>query len=93
MMIGNFECKKYSCVSINRFYISYRLFRCESDENTIFSIFISLFENGKISDERFVFDISRKEKDAEKIFDIICKNSITPYALDECLDSVFDMLQ
>lgn len=92
MMSLSLECEKYSCDSVNEFYFSYRLFRCKTENGeVIFSLLVSLFENGKFSDERFVFDISRKENDAEKIFDIICKNYVTPYALDECLDSIFDM--
>ena len=92
MDIRDFECKKYVFRKIEEMYISYYLLKSQPDGIEIFSILVSLFEKGTLDDGRFVFDVSRNENESERIFELICKNNVTPYSLDECLDSIYDIL-
>lgn len=92
MITEDFECKNQICRKIEKMRISYCLLSSFDSGGNVFSISVAVYENGKIADERFVFDISRSEEEAEKIFKLIYENYVTPYSLDECLDAVYDIL-
>ncbi len=92
MRTEDFECKTHICQKTEEVCISYSLLSSFDNSENVFSISVALYENGKIADERFVFDISRSKEEAEKIFKLIYENYVTPYSLDECLDAVYDIL-
>ena len=92
MDIKNFECKKHIRKKIGELEISYRLFASYDSSSPAYSIGVTLVENCELTDERFVFDISRCKEEAENIFMMVHKNTVTPYSLDECLDAVYDIL-
>ncbi|MBR6645267.1 MAG: hypothetical protein IKL21_05840 [Clostridia bacterium] len=88
----DFECEKCICQNAGDVNISYRLFSSQNNGEIVFSLCVELIENGELTDERFVFDISRCKEEAENIFMMVHKNTVTPYSLDECLDAVYDIL-
>lgn len=93
MVIKCFENEKYVYCDLGDISLSYRLFKCpHTSGETFFALCISLYENGRLEDEVFVFDIAANGSDAEKIFDIVCKSRVTPYSFDECIDAAFDIL-
>lgn len=92
MDIKNFECKKHISKNVGELEISYRLFASYDSSSPAYSIGVTLVENGEVADEAFVRDIARNIEEAERIFELICENDVTPYSLDECLDAVFDIL-
>ena len=92
MDIKNFECKKHIRKNVVELEISYRLFASYDSSSPAYSIGVTLVESGEVADESFVCDIARNIEEAERIFELICENDVTPYSLDECLDAVFDIL-
>ena len=92
MNIKDFECKKHICKSVGKLKISYRLFESHDNSSPVYSMCVTLFECGEVSDEALAYDIARNVEEAERIFGSICENDVTPYSLDECLDAVFDIL-
>ena len=78
-------------VKTKEFAVVYRLLMAE-EERCIFSLCVSLYEKGELSDERFVYDITSDRKQAEMIFRILYENTVTPVSLYECIDAVFDIV-
>lgn len=78
-------------VKYDEYLFVYRLFVTECDR-PIFSVCVSLYKNGEVCDEKFVYDISSDENEAVMIFDHLCNNTVTPYSLDECIDAVYDII-
>ncbi len=78
-------------VKVNDFDIVYRLLVSENDR-CIFSVCVSLYEKGELSDERFAYDITSDRKEAERIFRILYENTVTPSSFYECIDAVFDII-
>ncbi len=91
MNTTDLECKKYILRKAENLNIAYRLFSSQKQGSVSFSLSVSI-ENDAVTDEEFAFDISNSEAEAEKIFELIWKNDVTPYSLDECLDSVYNIL-
>ncbi len=71
----------------------YRCLECESlDRPLTYSLLISIVENGKLGDERFVYDITNDRETVEKIFTILTENAVGPTSFEHVLDAVFDIL-
>lgn len=78
-------------VKTEGFDVVYRLFIAE-DDRCVFSLCVSLYEKGQLCDERFVYDITSDEREADRIFRILYENAVTPSSLYECIDAVFDIV-
>ena len=76
--------------------VQYYLLKGSSRENgeDVFSILCTETESGTVIDSEFVFDISTKRADAEHIFAVLCRNTVTPCCLYEVLDGIlYDMMK
>ena len=59
----------------------------------VYSILCVEYEGDTVTDSEFVFDISSNAADAQRIYDILCRNTVTPCSLFDVLDNVlFDLL-
>lgn len=59
----------------------------ESDKD-VFSILCIEFDKDTVTDSEFVFDVASNARAAERIYDILCRNTVTPCCLFEVLDSL-----
>ena len=92
MNIKDFECLRSISHKTENLDLLYCLFVSQENGGDIFSLCVSVYENGVLTDEGCVFDISRSKREAENIFDLISSHCVTPYSLDECLDAVYDIV-
>lgn len=68
--------------------------RCRESGEDVFSILCVETDGGVAVDSEFVFDISTNRSDAEHIYAVLCRNTVTPGTLFDVLDNVlYDMLQ
>ena len=76
--------------------VQYYLLRgtsCESG-NDVYSILCVKTEGDTVTDSEFVFDVSSDRYDAVRIYDILCRNTVTPMCLFEALDNIlFDAVK
>ena len=54
----------------------------------VFSILCVETDGATITDSEFVFDITTKLSDAEHIYAVLCRNTVTPCCLFDVLDSI-----
>lgn len=77
-------------------YVHYYLLKGMSRETgeEVYSILCTETENGIITDSEFVFDVSSKSSQAEYIYSVLCRNTVTPCTLFDVLDNViYDLLK
>ena len=75
--------------------VQYYLLRGTSRESgaDVYSILCVKTEDGVVTDSDFVYDISSKPQEAERIYRILCRNTVTPCCLFDVIDSVlYDLL-
>ena len=70
--------------------IQYYLLRGASRESNedVYSILCVKTEDGVVTDSEFVFDISSHRTDAERVYGILCRNTVTPMCMLEALDNI-----
>ncbi len=78
----------HTTVEYEKFKTEYRLFEGYFEDRCIYSVSVSIYENGTLSDEEFAFDITSSKKAAREIFAMLCKNFVTPCTLFECLEII-----
>ncbi len=80
-------------LDVNDKRLVYRCLECESINRPLtYSILVSLVENGRLGEERFVYDITNDKETVEKIFSILTENAVSPIGFEYALDAVYDIL-
>lgn len=60
----------------------------------VYSILCVEQEDGVVTDSEFVFDICKSRSGAEHIYDVLCRNTVTPCCLFDVIDNVlYDLLK
>ena len=74
--------------------VVYRLLRgyLPDIDGDIYSLLVSLYENGEMTDETYAFDISRDKERAEAIFDLAVKYEVLPSSFADTFEYMLDLL-
>lgn len=72
------------------FKFEYRLLQGNIDGREAYSFDVSSYENGVLTDEEFAFDVTSNKKTARAVFASLCKNTVTPCTLFDCLEVILN---
>ncbi len=74
--------------------VVYRLLRGYMPEidGDIYSLLVSLYENGELTDETYAFDICRDTERAEALFDLTVKYEVLPSSFADTFEYMLDLL-
>ena len=72
--------------------VSVRYFLLKGKQRTdgadVYSILCVKYDKNNIEDSEFVFDAASTRAEAQRIFDVLCRNTVTPAVLYEVLENV-----
>ena len=79
---------------INGTEVIYRLLRGYSADHDcfVYSLLITLFENGGVSDEEYAFDVTRNGSNAAKIFDLTVRYGLLPSSFHDGFEFILDKI-
>lgn len=62
--------------------------QAEDDRQTVYSVLCVMSEDGVITDSEFLYDLSRTQSEAERVFYVLCRNTVTPCCMLEVIENV-----
>lgn len=71
--------------------VCYRLCVANTEKRPVYSILISQYDNGELSEEEFLFDVASEAAEAHRIFRSFYEDCVLPYTVRECFDSLSDV--
>ncbi len=71
--------------------VCYRLCTGNGEKRAFYSILLSQYDNGELSEEEFLFDVASDSSEAHRIFRSLYEGCVLPYTVRECFDSLSDV--